>query len=352
MADPIIQQKLDDLFERTPVREIDAASKIVVFSDLHMGNGGGTDDFVRNSELFATVLKRSFADRGYTVVLNGDIEDLYRFRLSRIIKHWNHVYEIFRDLQKDNRFIKIVGNHDYELYSLAPRSYPFRLVPAVRFNFEGGDIFVLHGHQATNYFERWNAFSAFLLRCIANPLKIRSRTVSRNSAKKFRTELRIYEFAARRKIITLIGHTHRPLFESHSKIDELRFKIENQMRSWEHAGSAERNRIEEEVSEYKRELTKLYDKGDTRRLGGALYNQLVVPALFNSGCAIGKRGITGLEIADGAISLVHWFDRDVSVQHLSDGKNGPQRIDGTGFYRTVLQSESLQYIFARIRLLV
>ncbi len=351
MTDPIIQDKLDDLFENTPVREIDHGSKIVVFSDLHMGNGSSTDDFGRNAELFTTVLKRDFVDAGYTVVLNGDIEDLYRFRLRKIMSRWRHVYEIYEKLLREGRFLKIVGNHDYELYTLPPHSYPFTLVPALRFAFEGNDIFIFHGHQATSYFDRWNAVSAFILRYFANPLKIRNRTVAHNSAKKFKTELRIYEFSTRKKILALIGHTHRPLFESHSKIDEVKFKIENHLRSYETAESGKREKIEEEVRNYKQELEKLYEKQDTESLRTALYNQLVVPTLFNSGCVIGKRGITGLEIANGRISLLHWFDREVSVQHLSDGESNPQRIEGTDFYRTVLRSDSLAYIFARIKLL-
>lgn len=351
MADAIIQDKLDDLYRHAPAKTIDNSSKIIIFSDLHMGNGSSTDDFVRNAELFTTVIKKEFKDSGYTVVLNGDIEDLYRFRIRQIMKRWKHVYDIFENLLDDDRFIKIVGNHDYELYALPPHSYPFTLVPAFRFSFYENDLLAFHGHQATTYFDKWSGIGAFFLRYFANPLKIKNRTVAHNSVKKFKTELRIYEFSMRHKIITLMGHTHRPLFQSHSKIDEVRFKIENHLRSYESADEDERKTIEQEVSDYKQELTKLYESEGTGSLSSALYNQLVVPSLFNSGCVIGKRGITGIEIVDGKINLIHWFDHSVSVQHLSDGESTPQRIEGTSFYRTVLQSESLAYIFARIKLL-
>ncbi len=351
MTDPLIQDKLDYLFDRTPVEEINHQSKIVVFSDLHMGNGGGNDDFMRNSDLFSTVLRSNFADRGYTVVLNGDVEELYRFRLRHIMNKWKDVYGLYADLRKENRLIKIAGNHDYELYALPPHSYPFRLVPAVRYRYDGNDIFVFHGHQATSYFERWHAVGAFFLRYGANPLNIKNRTVAHDSAKKIKTELRIYEFSTRRKIITLIGHTHRPLFESHSKIDELKFKIENRLRSYEAAEAAERRDIEEEVGIYKRQLLHLYDDHDETSLQSGLYNQLLVPSLFNSGCVIGKRGITALEIAGGRMSLLHWFDRGVSAHHLSDGEREPERVEGTDYFGTVIKSETLAYIFARIKLL-
>jgi hypothetical protein len=73
--------------------------------------------------------------------------------------------------------------------------------------------------------------------------------------------------------------------------------------------------------------------------------------LFNSGCAIGKRGVTAIEIADGEISLVHWFDRTRGAHHLLDHGNRPQRLGRTDYYRTVLKQDRLEYIFGRIKLL-
>ena len=78
---------------------------------------------------------------------------------------------------------------------------------------------------------------------------------------------------------------------------------------------------------------------------GTLYNSpLLLPCLFNPGCCIGKRGLTGLEIADGRIALVHWFDSD-----RSDHSGEP--LAGTPFRREVLEQESLDYLFTRVRLL-
>ena len=351
MNDILIQEKLRDLYEHTQAQAITESSKIVVFSDLHMGNGSRTDDFRRNSELFSTVLGTYHISRGFSLVLNGDIEELHRFRLRTIQKQWQSVYATFEDLQRRNRLIKIVGNHDHELYTLHPHSYPLKLVPAVKYRFGDNFLFIVHGHQASGYFDRWNTMLGFLLRYFVNPLKIKSRTVAHDSDKKFNTELRLYEFSSKRRIITLIGHTHRPLFESHSMIDDLKFKIENHLRSYAGADPDQREAIEEEVSEYRRELSRLYEKHEISSLQSNLYNQLIVPSLFNSGCVIGKRGITCLEIENGRISLVHWFDENTSVYHLKRGESDPVRLEGTGIYRTVLKSEPLSYIFARISLL-
>ena len=98
MNDILIQEKLRDLYEHTQAQAITESSKIVVFSDRHMGNGSRTDDFRRNSELFSTVLGTYHISRGFSLVLNGDIEELHRFRLRTIQKQWQLVYATFEDL--------------------------------------------------------------------------------------------------------------------------------------------------------------------------------------------------------------------------------------------------------------
>lgn len=351
MSDHLIIDKLDSLCESTSPVTLTDNDKIIVFSDLHVGNGSSTDDFRRNSRLFLEAVRRYYADQDFTLVLNGDVEELHRFSLRSITRRWQELYDLLLELKGKNRLIKIVGNHDHELITLPPHGYPLEIEPAIRYRYSDQDLLIMHGHQATSYFDRWNTVTGYLLRYLANPLRIKNRTVAHDSNKKFNTELRVYEFSSRRKIITFIGHTHRPLFESHSKIDELKFKIENHLRSYELADDAARTEIEREIEEYRLELTKLYERHDDKSLESTLYNELLVPSLFNSGCVIGKRGITGLEIVGGRINLVHWFDRNISVDHLRKGESEPARLDGTDFYRTVLKSDSLSYIYRRIRLL-
>jgi hypothetical protein len=42
----------------------------------------------------------------------------------------------------------------------------------------------------------------------------------------------VYGFSSRRKIVSIIGHIHRPLFESLSKIDTLKYRIEQLCRHY------------------------------------------------------------------------------------------------------------------------
>ncbi|MFO7782289.1 MAG: metallophosphoesterase, partial [Spirochaetia bacterium] len=84
----------------------------------------------------------------------------------------------------------------------------------------------------------------------------------------------------------------------------------------------------------------------------SLYNaDLIVPCLFNSGCVLGKRGMTSLEIRDGRIALVYWFDasRDDATPYRDT--HGMEALPGTHYYRVVLEEDSLDYIFSRINLL-
>ncbi|MBN1196973.1 MAG: hypothetical protein JXA62_06170, partial [Candidatus Aminicenantes bacterium] len=85
---------------------------------------------------------------------------------------------------------------------------------------------------------------------------------------------------------------------------------------------------------------------------GSIYHlDPLVPCLFNSGCGIGRSGITTLEIAAGCIQLVHWFDSRRSVKYFEYNGHQPQPLNDSAFFRVILKSEPLDYLFARIRLL-
>jgi hypothetical protein len=49
-----------------------------------MGDGSNNDDLKRNGGIVAAFLERYYLPRGSTLILNGDIEDLQKFRLGRI----------------------------------------------------------------------------------------------------------------------------------------------------------------------------------------------------------------------------------------------------------------------------
>jgi UDP-2,3-diacylglucosamine pyrophosphatase LpxH len=332
------------LAERAPERRLSRGEKVVVFSDLHLGGGGRGDDFLPNAELLTSALRRYYLPGRYTLVLNGDVEELQRFRLPQIRRQWASFYELLGEFARRGRLERLVGNHDAEL-ALLGDSYPApRLLESLRLVRGRESLLLFHGHQASYLQTRFLGLVAVLLRYGANPLGIRNWSVSRSSRRRFRVERRVYAFARGRRQVVLIGHTHRPLFESLSKPDVLRFRIESLCRQIPTASGRRRASLERELTARKAELEQVLARRG-RDPGGSLYDSpLLVPCLFNSGCCIGKRGLTGLEIDEAGIALVHWFDRDRS------GHTG-QALAGTPFRREVLEREPLDYLFTRVRLL-
>ena len=346
-----MRKNLSELYERTPKTQLKTGDRYVIVSDLHMGDGGRSDGFRRNAELFATVMREHYLSGGFQLVLNGDIEELQRYRLNMIRRRWEHIYDLFSRFQQQTGLHRLVGNHDLELAAHTPED--FDLGEALRLNYEDNDIFIFHGHQTSPHILRHGRLIGFVLRYIATPLRLYSRGVSQKREKQFRTERRVYAFASARKILAIIGHTHRPLFESMSKSDSLKFEIERLLRKYPKSGDKKRRRIEAAIESHKDELLKLQEHDGHESERESLYNEnLVVPTLFNSGCVVGKRGMTVLEI-DGAgqISLAHWFDRRRSQKYLKYSSYNTTRLGDTDYFRVEIQSDSLDYVLTRVKLL-
>jgi hypothetical protein len=49
-----LYKKLDKLYEQSPEVNLSDHKGWIIFSDLHMGDGGSTDDFRRNAKLFTS----------------------------------------------------------------------------------------------------------------------------------------------------------------------------------------------------------------------------------------------------------------------------------------------------------
>lgn len=366
LNDTYADRVLERLFQRVPAVPIGDSDRIVIFSDLHMGNGTRADDFRINSSMFQTVLLNHYYSKEYRLILNGDVEELQRFSHDAVAQRWGHVFAVIDRFRDSGRLYQIVGNHDerngdIDKFPLYDRNAEKNnhLVPNARYFYDGlrleygtNTLFVLHGHQVLWRYEQFNRMIGYFLRYALTPLRIRNRTVAHDSRKRFITEKRVYEFARRRNILSIIGHTHRPLFESMSKVDTLRFQIENLCREYPGADRTRQQRIEQLIPELQHDLASAHTHQRAEGARRSLYNaDLIVPCLFNSGCVLGKRGMTSLEIRDGRIALVYWFDasRDDTMPYRDT--HGMEALPGTHYYRVVLEEDSLDYIFSRINLL-
>jgi len=346
------RRKLDHLHERAPVIRLGDGGKLVVFSDLHLGDGGADDDFAANAELFAAALERYYEKENYILALNGDIEELMRFPLARIQGRWQGIYAVWQRFAGRGAFFKTVGNHDQGLLRHGPGELSLPVSESLRVEIGGHRLWLFHGHQVSRVNWLFQTLGRLALRWLLHPLGIGNYTVARSSRRRFRVEKRAYLFARQKKIMVLIGHTHRPLFESLSRLDTVKIEIENLCRSYPAAGPAMKRELEQRLARLKREYIELQHRDSQPRRVENLYHEgPLLPCLFNSGCGIGRHGITALEFAEGRAALVYWVDRRRSGKYVASEGYDPQPLEGSHYCRVVLKEEDLDYIFTRIRLL-
>lgn len=351
ITNKIVYKNLDKMFEESPREKLEKGSKWVIFSDLHMGDGGSSDDFNTNADLFVNALHHYYFKKEFKLFLNGDVEELQRYPISKIVNYWGHVFELFAQFAKEDRLIKTIGNHDLELSSMSELPYDLSVHEGFRLGFGEDDIFLYHGHQASKKYQQHNELVGFTLKYFANPLGIKNYSVSHSSVKQFKIEKKLYHYSSNRNIISVIGHTHRPLFESLDKMDRLKYKIDQLCREYtEQTGN--KSAIKNSILAYKNELKKYQKDNESLKVLDLIYHDIFhVPCLFNSGTVIGKRGMTCLEIDDYHIRLVHWFDKKISKKYLKQTGYAPEQLGKTDFYRMVINEEPLDYIFTRIKFL-
>lgn len=350
-----MEEQLKKIFASTPAIEITDNDDYVIFSDLHMGNGGKMDDFLHNGALFHGAIENYYEKKNYKLILNGDIDELQRFKLNAVSKQWHDLYNVFKRFYNRQALYKLIGNHDFDLSLLKHTPGDIPVVKALKLRYNNQHLFIFHGHQAGYRMHKAiHLCINFILRIFANTLRIRNYSVALNNKKKYKLEKRVYDFARKMKIMALIGHTHRPLFESLSKKENLKFKIEKLCREYPTANQWKKIALEKGINRLKKDLYNVIYKRKEEEMASNLYNSNsgpLVPCIFNSGCCIGKSGITCIEISHGIIRLVYWFDKNVSQKYFNFKEYPMESLENTPYYRVILKKENLNYLFTRITLL-
>jgi len=338
---------LDELWDAAPVRPLGPDDKVAILSDWHMGDGGANDDFKKNADALLAALKDFYEPRGWTLVLNGDIEEYLRARPEAIRRAWAPVFAVLDRLRRKGRLIRLVGNHEIRagLDEFLSAHQPFD-GESLKLDWGGKTLFLFHGHQAgTVNSGKFNGLIGWALRVFANTLRIGNGSVSHDNGKKIRLEKNVYEFSRQKGALSVIGHTHRPLFESLSKQESRAYHLERLCRRWAKAEGAKRDSIRAAVERYRRDD---HEPGGELHLSDLVYGDILVPCLFNSGCAVGKRGFTALEIRKGKLALVFWSDPLRSQRWQAEYKAATALPDA---WRFILRKEKLDYLFSRVELL-
>ena len=345
---------VQDEIPASSVLDISNSGKILIISDLHMGYGSH-DDLKHNGEMLTCLLEEYYYKKDWILILNGDIEELQRYPLDNIKEKWAGLYRVFDLFADEDRLYKIIGNHDDEL--LFGRSLPIRLYPYMLHNvikIETGILpaFVYHGHQLSNIYSRFNNLFRLGIRYFLKPFGIKNITGVRNPHKRFHIEKEAYAFSMKNHCLSIIGHTHRPLFESLGRLDYIKFEIESLCQKYPVSQGEARSKIENEVAALRKELAKLKRKEKRDVLGQNLYgDELPVPCLFNSGSTISKKGLNAIELTNKDIALVYWFKEGKSKKFVTRGGYEIEEIPDHPYRRAVINHDKLDYIFAKIKLL-
>ena len=251
--------------------QIDDASKLVLFSDTHRGRGSGADEFARNQKLYHTALRHYYRE-GYTYIELGDGDELWQERhMWEITAEYDHIFGLLALLYREGRLHMLYGNHDkaksdekwvrQNLQTYYPRreTTPSPLFPGIAVEEAillthretGGEILLLHGHQADFFNDRLWRLGRFLVRYLWQPLELvgfrNPFETGQNYKRRTIVEKILAGWGEKNRQTIVAGHTHRPVFP--------------------------------------------------QKASGKYYN---------TGSSVHTRYITALELAAGAIALVKW----------------------------------------------
>ncbi len=264
-------KRLDEAWQKALIVPFDDSDRFILFSDAHRGDNSAADEFAHNQSVFYHALSWYDA-RGYTFIEGGDGDEMWEHRRFHHIRDAHgDVYQLMARFHQESRLLLLYGNHN--MYWRSPAAvqdclYRFYdpyldreadLFPGIavhealrlRHTGTGQELFVVHGHQGDLMNDQLWRVSMLLFRYFWRFMHIvgfrNPASPAKNVLKQHKIERNYIRWIARTGIPILCGHTHRPKFPSPGELPYV-----------------------------------------------------------NSGCCVHPRGITGIEIADGEISLVHW----------------------------------------------
>jgi predicted phosphodiesterase len=270
--------------------EGDAASaKFIVFSDQHKGDKSWGDDFRTNEVNYLAALKY-YNDNNFTFIALGDTEELWKFRVDKILPENEKPLAAEAAFQPD-RFFKTFGNHDLmwknkidvllwlKKYFAMPLTVHEGILIKLKTAEKILNVFLTHGHQGDMMSDN-NRFSTWIVAHLWMPLqrylRINVNTPSNDYSLKNKHNIMMSDWSAdNRDLILVTGHTHVPVFGSGKYFDHPSNNIPGKEQ------------------------------------------HLLKPSYFNSGCCCYNDGdITGIEISDGCIRLVKWYDEEILSKRM------------------------------------
>lgn len=264
--------RLDNAYNNAKRIAFDDSTKFILFSDCHRGDNSFADDFANNRNIYFHALKHYY-NEGFQYFELGDGDELWEnLSFESILFAHKNVYMLMKQFHDEGRLHMIWGNHDmvYRNEDYVKKHLNSYFDPktgkdedlfcdinyhegiVLQHSETGQELFLCHGHQADwwNYlFWKW---SRFMVRILWKPLNVMGIADPTSPAKNYKELIKVERRTKKwitdnNNLITIAGHTHRPRFP---------------------------------------------EPGD-------------IP-FFNDGSCVHPRSITGLEIENGAISLIKW----------------------------------------------
>lgn len=276
---------------RTKVLDVDTTKdRFIIFSDQHKGNKSWSDDF-KGCELNYLAALQHYNSRNFIFINLGDSEELWKFKAEVILPANEEAFTAEAAFHP-HRYYKTFGNHDIIwknkldvlLYMTKYFKMPLHVYEGIVLKITNEitplDIFLTHGHQGDIMSDN-NAVSTWIVAHIWMPLQRYLRININSPSKDFTLRNKhnriMYDWSSKKRNLVLItGHTHKPVFASGRYLDHPSNDIKK--------------------NEPKHTLK---------------------PSYFNTGCCCYDDGdITGIEIADGYIRLIKWFDEEVKPKKM------------------------------------
>lgn len=268
---PSTDARLTALRATAPVITFDDNDKFIFFSDCHRGDGSWQDDYDRNRVLHLHALNYYF-ERGFTYFELGDGDELFENKSFDDVRYTHsNIFHMMRQFYENGRFHMLYGNHDimrrdasvvekqlfsyYDVYAgdVQPLFPNIQVHEGLLLQHRqtGQTIFLFHGHQGDLMNDHLWRVAYFFVRYIWSRLQFMGWNDPTLPPLPYHevgeVERKVMAWAEANQQMVICGHTHRSWF---SKADETPY--------------------------------------------------------FNSGSCVHPRCITGLEIQNGAISLVKW----------------------------------------------
>ncbi|MCC6286382.1 MAG: metallophosphoesterase family protein [Chitinophagaceae bacterium] len=303
--------------------------KIIIFSDLHKGNKKRSDDFAPAEQNYLAALDY-YNREGYTLIMLGDSEELWKFNLFTVQKYNHPSFDAEKKFLHRKALIKVFGNHDIfwhddpfaKLQLLNTYGQTIKVYEGIilrhHLQEKNINIFLTHGHQGDGQSDG-NKFSAWFVAKIWAPLQsyleLNINTPATNDILKTEHNQFMCEWSSQQENLLLVtGHTHQPVFESLTHLERLYKQLLIARQQNDTTAIA---KLQEEIAFRRQE----YDHVSEDYLH-------VKPTYFNTGCCCFSDGdITGIEIENGAMRLIKW------------------KKEGAASNRTVLEKTTIDSLF-------